>query len=319
MQTFFRVVTLFFALGTIGSLMDEDFHPSIIVIMAICAYFGWMHDFKKSESKGVKENNVLQAINKESKPVLSSFSEAQKHALICCLYVISISDDELHPNEISAIGSVSELIKYENIDFDKIRRDCQDSRDMILEIIHGFDKYQLNFLFKSIDKVIKSDGLELEMEFIYVESILHSIGLDFQTYLRVNNRKDPFNPDAYQKNWKSSFNETQKKAILFILYGIAVDDNLDFSDTTSRCLGMNMNMLGCRYELDELQDFVYKIDKQVTEIIFGMGEQQKKVFLMFSCSMGRARKLDTDKILELEVLMQQCGINSEEFFNEYYK
>ena len=57
MQTFFRVAAIFFGLGIIGSLMDGDFHPLILVVAVICAYFGWMHEFTKKEVNEEQRNH----------------------------------------------------------------------------------------------------------------------------------------------------------------------------------------------------------------------------------------------------------------------
>ncbi len=319
MQTFFRIAAIFFGLGTIGSLLDGDLHPLVIVITVVCTYFGWMHEFSKNENTEENRKLDFQKADEDLKPASEIFSVAQKHALICCLYIVAVGDDELHSLEQEFISKVATNLQYNGLDEVKILLSIENNRDMIIEIVCGFDDYQRNYFMRCLDEIIRADGLELEMEFVYARSILESAGIDFGNYLIVNDRSNPFNDDAHKRNWKTSFNETQKKAMLSIIYSIAVDEKLEFSDITSRAFSMFMSMLGCRYQVIDLQQFVNSLDRDVTRIVYGMGEQQKKVFLKLASSMSRARELDIDQILEVDLLIKQCGICSDEFMNEYYK
>ncbi|MFA7273424.1 MAG: TerB family tellurite resistance protein [Crocinitomicaceae bacterium] len=321
MKTLIRALAIFFALGILGNMMNHKFSPVVFILDLILFYFGWRITDKEDikPSKAQTTNDIKNQNKVFDVKAVPSFSEAQKQALISVLYVVAAGDDELHPMEQSYIQRIHNEIKYFGLNENQILNNTEENRILIIEVLMGFSVSQKTYLMNCLDGVLKSDGLELEMEFVYIGSILESIGIDFNLFLKTTNRQNPFNDEAYKRNWKTSFNETQKKAILAILYGIAVDSNLEFSESTSRNFAMNQHMLDLQCDIDDLKKFVNEIDKEVTQIIFGMGEQQKKVFLILACAMGRSRKLNLDKIFEADILMRQCGISSDDFMNEYYQ
>jgi len=185
MQTFFRVAAIFFGLGIIGSLMDGDFHPLILVVAVICAYFGWMHEFTKKEVNEEQRNQGISKANEALKPPSERFSQAQKHALVCSLYVIAAGDDEVHPNELEYISKVVNVLEYWDFDEAKIVSNILENREMIIEIISGFNDYQRNYLMYCMDGVIKADGVIKEIELQYADSIIIQAGLNIEQFQKI--------------------------------------------------------------------------------------------------------------------------------------
>lgn len=191
MQTFFRVAAIFFGLGIIGNLLDSEFSPTVLVVAVICSYFGWIHDFsgkKKEVNEEKKKMDNLKA-TEAIKPQSARFTEAQKHALICCLYVVASGDDEVHPREQDYITKVVNVLEYWDFDETKIVTNILHNREMIIEVIRGFNDYQRKYLMYCMDGVIKADWEVNEMEMAYAGSIIEQAGFSVEEFENIVIRK----------------------------------------------------------------------------------------------------------------------------------
>lgn len=184
MQTFFRIAAIFFALGIIGNLLDNEFSPTVLVVTIICSYFGWIHDFssKKKEAIEEKKNEDDFKLKEAIKPPAERFNDAQKHALICCLYVIAAGDNEVHPNELDYIAKICNVLEYWAYDEEKIINNIFYNREMIIEVIRGFNNFQRKYLIYCMDGVIKADWEVNEMEMAYAGSIIEQAGFSVEEF-----------------------------------------------------------------------------------------------------------------------------------------
>lgn len=191
MQTFFRVLAIFFGLGIIGNLLDSEFSPTVLVVAVICSYFGWVHDFssKNKESDEAKKKQDNLKANEALKPPSERFSVAQKHALICCLYVVAAGDDEVHPKELGYINKVVNVLEYWDYDEAKIVNNILDNREMIIEVITGFNNFQRKYLMYCLEGVVKADFEVNEMEMAYACSILEQAGFSVEEFENMVIRK----------------------------------------------------------------------------------------------------------------------------------
>lgn len=193
MKTLFRVLAVFFALGIIGSLLDNEFSWLLVAVAIVCFYLGWGHGFDRGknglkpigEDDAIKKERDFQLAEDALKPASDKFTEAQKHALIACLFVVAAADDDIDPLELAYISKVVNVLKYWEFDESKIVTNILNNREMIIEVISRFNDYQQNYLMFCLDGVIKSDFEIKEIELEYADSILVQAGINLEEFEKI--------------------------------------------------------------------------------------------------------------------------------------